>query len=270
MGLLDQALGLAAGFQVVAVATAGIERAHVDQAPDPGRLAGDDQLFDQLDMGAPEALAAKAALVEDANQVDGQVVPVQGITQGLEIVGIELADADAGHDGEVAGGGRVARGDGDLMSGAARRRTRCPPTKPEPPVIRIFMGDSGPSGPVNGRLGNSNLLSCNETPSGPLTSRGCGWPAPGWTLHQPFVDGGESQYTRHVVAGFEERQGFQPHIRGRLQGARVAPALDRIGAGVVGRGHVDPLALVARSSSARWATPSGILIAGSIRPAWPL
>ena len=65
--------GFAARLQVEAVAFAGAQRAHLQQARDAGCAARCDQRFGQLDVRLAKAAAVVAALVEDADEIDRRV-----------------------------------------------------------------------------------------------------------------------------------------------------------------------------------------------------
>src|SRR5699024_9971607 len=97
VGRAHPRLALAAGSQVVALAPPGVERAHLDQMGNAGRDAGIDNRLDQLDVHAPETVAAETALVENANEVDRHVVAAQLLDQTVGIEGVELPDRGLRH-----------------------------------------------------------------------------------------------------------------------------------------------------------------------------
>jgi hypothetical protein len=109
-------LGLAARLEVVAVAAAGVERAHLQQPRHARELAGGDDELGQRHVGAVEAAAVVARFVEDADEVDDGVGTGEARLQQFGVVDVAGHHAGAGRQQAHEMRMRIAREHGELVA----------------------------------------------------------------------------------------------------------------------------------------------------------
>ena len=124
--------GLAARAQIMTLAFAGAQRAHLQQTRHARRVAGGNQCFGEFDMRFAKAAAVAAALIEDADEVDHRLRAVQVTPQHIAVVDIGAHDGHTRQHAELAMFLAIAREHGDRVSVRLQardddgcRRSRC-------------------------------------------------------------------------------------------------------------------------------------------------
>jgi len=120
----QQLLGCALAAQIVTAATVriGIQSAHVQQPPNVRLAHGAQQPGRKLHMGAPEAGAAEAALIENPDQIDDEVAAVESASEKSGVVDVADGYLDARERQQRIGSGGTACGDAHRVTGTGKAR----------------------------------------------------------------------------------------------------------------------------------------------------
>ena len=129
LGRHDRLFTRALGEQVLAWPFGGVcpQRAHVQQALDPGRPAGIRYLARQFGMDGAEALAG--IFMQDADQIDDRIAAAKLILQDRGIVNVRFDQLGAGQHGNFAMPLRMAGQHPECIAPVGQPRGQMPTNK---------------------------------------------------------------------------------------------------------------------------------------------